>query len=110
MFSCKAKRFGYNTKERQVVLAGGDGTSIEKAVSIKYSRNIEALTNAEEKFIKDNYGEKNKDWEIIENIYLPNSTKGIDVFKIHTFNPDTIFSIYFNLEYFVEREYLYKSK
>lgn len=71
-----------NSVQNEVSYSGGDGESIEEAVIISGVENQSEGMDAEYAYLSRSYGEKNREWRIVNQTLVQEKNKVYDVIEI----------------------------
>jgi hypothetical protein len=69
-------------KWEAVQISGGDGNSYENAVVVNGGKDFEDAVTAEYKFISESWGEKDKDWNVVEKTTVTENGKSYDMIQV----------------------------
>jgi len=84
------------SRARSVSFSGGNGTSIEEAVIIKYAKNILDIEKAKTIFLNKTI---NTDWKVLDKSYSIESK--IEILIVKTTKPESIYNVFFSMEYYL---------
>lgn len=79
---------------------GGNGTSAEKAVVISKMRNEKECRASEFAYLKNRFGEPEKDWLILNQKSKKTGEATFDVLKIRDLKTDSLHILYFDISAF----------